>query len=117
MSTSKTFRKNSPDANQPKTPKTYKLQFVPEALEEWNALDGSVKQPLKKLLEKRLQEPRIPGASLGGDLSNCYKIKLRKRGYRLVYEVYDNTVIVLVLSVGKREGDAAYITASQRRGT
>ena len=40
----------------------YRLKFLPEALAEWNALDGSVKEVLKKLLKKRLDQPRLPGA-------------------------------------------------------
>lgn len=58
----------------------YRLKFLPEALEEWNALDGSVKEVLRKALKKRLQQPHTPGAQLHGDLRNCYKIKLRKQG-------------------------------------
>ena len=30
---------------------TYRLQFLPEALEEWQALDGSVKTLLAKALK------------------------------------------------------------------
>ena len=66
------------DANQD-TPKC-RLKFLPEAIEEWNALDGSVKQVLRKALKKRLEQPRTPGAQLHGDLRDCYKIKLRKQG-------------------------------------
>ena len=70
------------------TPKhKYKLKFVPDALAVWGGLDGSVKEPWRKLLKKRLDEPRVPGAELRGELKDCYKIKLRKQGYRLVYEI------------------------------
>lgn len=57
-------------------PTRYRLKFLPEAMAEWNALDGSVKAILKKLLLKRLEQPRTPGAELRGDLRDCYKIKL-----------------------------------------
>ena len=57
----------------------YRLKFLPDALDEWNALDGSVKEVLKKLLKKRLEQPRVPGAELHGDLRDCYKIKLLGR--------------------------------------
>lgn len=94
----------------------YKLRFVPAAWDEWNALDGSVRQPLVKLLRKRLDEPRVPGAELRGELKNCCKIKLRKQGYRLFYEIIDDTLIVMVLAVDKREDMAAYHSALDRRG-
>lgn len=92
----------------------YRLKFLPEAIEEWNALDGSVKEVLRKALKKRLQQPHTPGAQLHGDLRNCYKIKLRKQGYRLVYSVEDDALVVLVLAVDKREDMAAYRSAIER---
>ena len=80
----------------------YRLKFLPDALDEWNALDGSVKEVLKKLLKKRLEQPRVPGAELHGDLRDCYKIKLRKRailripcGQRLRAEPLDQLVHAL----------------------
>ena len=92
----------------------YKIKFVPKALKEWHDLDGSVKEVLIKLLKKRLLEPRVPGAELQGELSDCYKIKLRKQGYRLVYQVIDQTLVVLILAVDKREKMAAYRSAITR---
>ena len=47
-------------------------------------------------------------------MPNCYKIKLRASGVRLVYEVIDKRLIVLVLGVGRRDDDAAYVTAKKR---
>jgi len=96
------------------TPTRYRLKFLPEALAEWNALDGSVKEVLKKLLKKRLDQPRLPGAELRGDLRDCYKIKLLKQGYRLVYQVEDGVLVVLVLAVAKREDMAVYRAAIER---
>lgn len=49
-----------------------------------------------------------------GDLANCYKIKLLKQGYRLVYTVIDEEVVVLVLSVDKREDALVYVAAKNR---
>lgn len=92
----------------------YRLKFLPDALDEWNALDGSVKEVLKKLLKKRLEQPRVPGAELHDDLRDCYKIKLRKQGYRLVYQVDDGVLVVLVLAVAKREEMAVYRAALSR---
>ena len=92
----------------------YRLKFLPAALDEWNALDGSVKTVLKKLLQKRLEQPRVPGAELHGDLRDCYKIKPLKQGYRLVYQVEDGVSVVLVLAVAKREDMAVYRAAIER---
>jgi mRNA interferase RelE/StbE len=92
----------------------YILKFVPDAWREWQPLDGSIKQLLKPLLAKRLQNPHVPGSLLHRELVGCYKIKLLKHGYRLVYSVEDDVLVVLVLSVGKREDSEAYMTAAKR---
>jgi mRNA interferase RelE/StbE len=52
----------------------YRLKFVPDALKEWQTLDDSIKDPLRKALKKRLEQPHVPGAELYGDLRGCYKI-------------------------------------------
>ena len=51
---------------------TYKLDFLEEALAEWNKLNPSIKQPLKKKLIKVLENPRIPKNKLSGH-PNRYK--------------------------------------------
>lgn len=92
----------------------YRLKFVPDALKEWQALDGSIKEPLRKALKKRLEQPHMPGAELHRDLHGCYKIKLRKQGYRLVYQVEDDVLVVLVLAIDRREDLAVYHAAMLR---
>ena len=66
-----------------------------------------------RALIERLQHPRVPSALLLGQ-KNRYKIKLRSSGYRLVYEVRDAEVVVLVVAVGKRERNAVYKAAAGR---
>lgn len=95
-------------------PHKYRLFFLPQALDEWKALDGSVKEHLKKLLAKRLDNPHVPGGALHGALSGCYKIKLNKQGIRLVYAVEDDRLVVMVLAVDKREDNVVYNSAVSR---
>ncbi|MCH7071949.1 type II toxin-antitoxin system mRNA interferase toxin, RelE/StbE family, partial [Escherichia coli] len=64
-------------------------------------------------LEQVLQHPRIDKNRLR-ELHDCYKIKLRASGYRLVYQVRDQTITVFVVAVGKRERSAAYDAADKR---
>lgn len=92
----------------------YRLQFVPSAWSEWQKLDGSVKEPLRKLLKKRLDNPHVPGAALHGGLTGHYKIKLNKQGYRLVYGVQDDVLIVMVMAVDRREDSLVYRLAAAR---
>ena len=93
---------------------TYRLAFEDHARKEWDKLDESVKEPLRRLLKKRLDAPHVPSAALHGDLVNCYKIKLLKQGYRLIYQVIDMRLVVLVISVGKRDKNAVYDAAIKR---
>ncbi len=81
---------------------------------EWRDLAGSIQQNLKKLLAKRLDNPHVLGGELHGALSRCYKIKLNKQGVRLVYDVEDDKLIVMVLSVDRRKDNAAYKSAVDR---
>ena len=90
----------------------YRLQFVPSAWKEWQALDGSVKDTLRKLLKKRLDNPYVPGPELHGALAGHYKIKLRKQGYRLVFGVHDDLLMVMVMD--KREDQAMHQSATAR---
>lgn len=92
----------------------YRLQFVPSAWAEWQKLDGSVKEPLRKLLKKRLDNPHVPGAALHGALTGHYKIKLNRQGYRLVYGVQEDVLIVMVMAVDKREDGLGYQLAAAR---
>jgi mRNA interferase RelE/StbE len=92
---------------------TYELGFLEEALKEWRKLDNGTREQFKAKLVERLQEPRVPTAKLSGR-KDRYKIKLRSVGYRLVYEVRDRQLIVLVVAIGKRERNAVYKAAAQR---
>lgn len=92
---------------------TYSLEFLPSALKEWEKLGHTVREQLKKKLRQRLELPRVPADALR-EMPNHYKIKLRTSGYRLVYRVEDERVVVVVVAVGKRERGAAYEKAKGR---
>lgn len=94
---------------------TFKLRFHELAWAEWQKLDGSVREPLKKKLAERLEQPRVPSAALHG-MADCYKIKLKALAYRLVYRVEDEVLYVSVIAVGKRESNQVYLTAKDRLG-
>ena len=91
----------------------YELEFLESALTEWQHLDGSLKAQFNKMMAERLIDPRIHSAKLHGH-PDRYKIKLRSIGYRLVYEVQDQRLIVLVVAVGKRDKNAVYKAAESR---
>lgn len=92
----------------------FEIEFDERALKEWNKLDKAIREQFKKKLKKLQGNPHIKSARLHGDLSGCYKIKLRASGFRLVYQVLDDEIVILVIAIGKRDDEQAYETASQR---
>ncbi len=92
---------------------SYELAFLDAALKEWRKLDSQTREQFKAKLAERLQNPKILSARLHGTKER-YKIKLRNAGYRLVYEVQDTQLIVLVVAVGKRERNEVYRVAERR---
>ena len=93
---------------------TYKIKFLPSALKEWKKLAPPIQQQFKKKLKERIENPHNPASQLRG-FKNTYKIKLRSAGYRLVYEVNDEEIVVYVIAVGKRERGLVYNKAEQRK--
>ncbi len=92
----------------------YDLAFLDEALKEWRKLDNVMREQFKAKLAERVENPKVPSARLHGTKER-YKIKLRNAGYRLVYEVRDKEVLVLVVAVGKRERNEVYKAAERRK--
>ena len=73
----------------------YELGFLEEALKEWGKLDANTREQFKSKLTERLANPRVLQSKLRGHKDRC-KIKLRSVGDRLLYEVRDSEVIVVV---------------------
>lgn len=87
---------------------TYKIKFLPKAEKEWQKLDNPIREAFKKALAKRIVNPIVPKDRLSGTKKECYKIKLRNFGFRLVYTLEQEQIILVVIAVGKRENDEIY---------
>ena len=92
---------------------TYKLTFLRDAKKEWDKLGSTIRKQFENKLRERLRNPCVPSARLSA-LPDCYKIKLKAAGYRLVYRVYDDRVVVQVVAIGRRERGEVYRSASKR---
>lgn len=93
--------------------KSYELEFFEDAFKEWKKLGATIRDQFVRKLQERLTRPHVPSARLSG-LTNCYKIKLKAAGYRLVYQVEDDKLVVVVVAVGRRERSAVYRAAANR---
>ena len=92
---------------------TYSLEFLPSARKEWDKIGSTVQKQFVKKLRERLDTPHVASARLR-DMPDCYKIKLRSAGYRLVYRVQDDRIVVQVIAVGRRDRSQVYRAASER---
>lgn len=93
---------------------SYKFKFIPTALKEWKKLDNTIQKQFKKKLSERVTRPHISSSQLSG-FENHYKIKLRASGYRLVYEVLDEEIVVMVIAIGKRDKGFVFKKAHCRK--
>lgn len=93
--------------------KTYRLIFLRKAAREWNKLESPVRQQFEKKLGERLVHPRVPGDQLR-EYADCYRIKLRKAGYRLIYRVRGDEMVVAVVRIGKRDKGQVYVGLGDR---
>jgi mRNA interferase RelE/StbE len=78
---------------------TYNLEFDHRALKEWNKLGDTVRQQFKKKLVEIMKNPRIEANRLR-ELPDCYKVKLKSAGFRLIYQVLDQEIVVFVVAIG-----------------
>jgi mRNA interferase RelE/StbE len=92
---------------------TYELEFSEKAWKEWKKLGENLREQFKKKLQERLVNPHVPADRLSGP-GNAYKIKLRSAGYRMVYRVIDEVLVVTVIAVGKRARGDVYKDAGER---
>jgi len=95
----------------------FNVLLIQEAKKDFEKLDGSIKkQILKKLL--LLETNPFLGKPLGNragmDLAGYYKLYAYKKRIRIVYEVKNEALIILVISIGKREDFTVYLQALLR---
>jgi mRNA interferase RelE/StbE len=86
---------------------------VASALKEWKKLAPNIRDQFRKKLAERLRHPQVPSAKLSR-MPDCYKIKLRAVGYRLVYQVEEERLVVVVIAVGRRNREEIYRAATGR---
>ena len=101
---------------------SWEVEFLDEAKRDMRKLDGSQRAVVFKVIMKVRNNPTAEGygVPLGhkGDtnLTGLMKIKLRKSGIRVVYQlVFDNDVMKIVV-VGMRADDEVYREAAKRLG-
>ena len=89
--------------------------MIPEALADFNRLDGSVKKRILKQLVKLERNPKYGnplGNKAGINLDGYFKLYADKKRIRIVYEVIDH--IIKIIAIDKREDMEVYRIALKR---
>lgn len=97
----------------------YKVEFLPEASREFEALNGSLKKIAAKQIDKLAERPELGeplGKRMGIDLTGYRKIYFGKKGYRIVYEIQRQKLLILIIGIGKRERAEIYREVARRLG-
>lgn len=79
---------------------TYRVEVAPAALRQLKKLDPTARRRVQAAVELLAREPRPSGARklVGGD----GEWRVRTGDYRIVYEIQDQVLLVLVVAVGHR---------------
>jgi mRNA interferase RelE/StbE len=95
----------------------YKVEFLSEAAQEFEALDGSLKKIAAKQIDKLAERPELGeplGKRMGIDLTGYRKTYFGKKGYRILYELQRDKLVVLIIGIGKRERAEIYREVARR---
>lgn len=95
-----------------------KIEFIPEAAEDYRELDGSVKKKVAKRLVELSGNPMLGerlGNKFGMDLTGFFKLYVDNRKIRIVYRLIgDQVEIVEIWGIGKREKEEIYHMVAKR---
>lgn len=95
----------------------YRVEFLPDAAHEFEALDGSLKRLAAKQIDKLAERPELGaplGKRMGIDLTGYRKTYFGKKGYRIVYEIQRQRLVILIIGIGKRERAEIYREVAER---
>lgn len=79
---------------------SYLIEISPAAVRQLRKLDRPAQRRIQAAIELLATEPRPSGATklVGGD----GEWRVRTGDYRIVYEIHDGVLLVLVIAVGHR---------------
>lgn len=84
--------------------KKYKVEYTVRAIKELKKLDKHTRNLIYAWIDKNLvdcENPRIHGKGLTSNRSGQWRYRIGD--YRLICEISDNEIIILVLGVGHRK--------------
>lgn len=107
----------------------WEVEYLPEAEEEFLALDGSTKRRVSNAIARvkinpypstgdgkgRVGYGKPLGNKNGLDLTDFLKVKLRKDGIRIIYKLEEENGVMKIVVVGVRADMEVYKVAYSRK--
>lgn len=82
------------------SPSFYRVEFKPSAARALRKLDADIQRRVIARVETLTENPRPPGAEKLEGMRDLYRIRVGD--YRIIYQVADKGLLVLVVRVGHR---------------
>ena len=82
----------------------YKVEYTSQAIKSLKKFDKHVRKILKDWIEENLintTNPRKHGKGLKGDKSGQWRYRVGD--YRILAEIQDNKVVILIINIGHRK--------------
>ena len=79
---------------------TYCIEYTPAASRQLAKFHKAIQTRLKPKIESLAETPRPPDAKKLQGFDNTYRIRVGD--YRILYEIHDNILLVLIVEVGHR---------------
>lgn len=91
---------------------TYRIEVAPAALRQLRKLDRTAQKRMQAAIELLAEQPRPSGAKklVGGE----GEWRVRTGDYRIVYEIHDDVLLVLVVAVGHRRENYRRLTQADQ---
>ena len=81
-------------------PRRYRLEFAPAADRDFRALAEDVRRRLRPRIDALAENPRPHGVETLEGEKGLYRIRVGD--YRIIYQIRDNALVVLVVRIGHR---------------
>lgn len=79
---------------------TYRIDVAPAALRELRKLDPQARRRVQGAIELLAETPRPPAAKQLVNSGGAWRVRIGD--YRIIYDIDDGRIVVLVLRVGHR---------------
>lgn len=79
----------------------YELFINPKIEKALSKIDASMALKIKNSIRALATNPRPPGVKKLKGEDNAYRIRVGD--YRIIYEIYDSKVLILIVNVGHRK--------------